>query len=243
MSSFSHQLLANGTCWQSPPETCRNAHHASVFAVTHACSSSALTKQTSNDSEHSRFPYLMSTHTHTRTRTRTRTRTHSYDVGYIFLASPKGHQVYTLTKIQKGTLYTLTKNRNINPASYDTCVLYASLRTCCFKFLKSWRENGSSRRITLARSHFCRQERPVMFCSIQASCRLEGSAQPLASHCHSCSTRLHGRRASFFCPFTDLQSLPRSSSSSSSMHIIPKLSTSESFSVIQRVCRSSLLLL
>ena len=42
-----------------------------------------------------------------------------YEVGFIFLVSPKGHQVYTLTNIKKGTLYTLTKNSNINPASYD----------------------------------------------------------------------------------------------------------------------------
>ena len=38
-------------------------------------------------------------------------------VGFISLVPPKGHQVYTLTNIEKGTLYTLTKNRNINTAS------------------------------------------------------------------------------------------------------------------------------
>ena len=38
-----------------------------------------------------------------------------YEAGYIFLVPPKGHQIYTLTHMKKGTVYTLSKNRNINP--------------------------------------------------------------------------------------------------------------------------------
>ena len=41
-----------------------------------------------------------------------------YEVGFIFLVSPKRTpKVYT-HQYEKGTLYTLTKNSNINPASY-----------------------------------------------------------------------------------------------------------------------------
>ena len=41
------------------------------------------------------------------------------EVGFIFLVSPKGHPVYTLTSFTKGTLYTLTKNSNMYPTSLD----------------------------------------------------------------------------------------------------------------------------
>ena len=37
---------------------------------------------------------------------------------FRLLVSPKGHQVYTRTTLKKGALCTLTKHRNVNPASY-----------------------------------------------------------------------------------------------------------------------------
>ena len=40
-----------------------------------------------------------------------------HEAGLIFFVPPKGHPIYTLTNIKKGTLYTRTKNKNVNPAS------------------------------------------------------------------------------------------------------------------------------
>ena len=48
----------------------------------------------------------------------------SHEGGFIFLVPPKGHEVYTLTKIKKEP-YTLTNKSNINPDSHEEYVF------CC----------------------------------------------------------------------------------------------------------------